>query len=256
MADDLYADFRSEDISSLVRIEKSSGQLSSVRKDLYPAMRAVHERISKECQNADEDDIKYELAVDKKKKLISNIKLVVELRMGKVASMALRGAMGVDLNSTVDQLPPEEKQFYEEVLESAKKLWSAPHKKKVVHIPELVPEETPAPVSVPAPEVPQTETPTEEPVPVQSEVPQPEPVPVAEIHVVDAVSEEQPQESDSDDNPDADCFDLVTVRMLETMEPFAGTERSYSLKKEDIVSLPKSLASILVGRKLAVILRT
>jgi DNA replication initiation complex subunit (GINS family) len=254
MADDLYADFRNEDISSLVRIEKSSGQLSSVRKDLYPAMRAVHERISKECQNADEDSMDYELAVDKKRKLVSNIKLVVEMRMGKVASMALRGAMGVDLNSTVDQLPPEEKQFYEEVLESAKKLWSAPHKKKVVHIPELVPEETPAPV--PAPEVPQTEAPAEEPVPVQTEVPQPEPVPVAEVHVVDAVSEEQPQESDSDDNPAADCFDLVTVRMLETMEPFAGTERSYSLKKEDIVSLPKSLASILVGRKLAVILRT
>ncbi len=255
MADDLYADFRNEDISSLVRIEKSSGQLSSVRKDLYPAMRAVHERISKECQNADEDSMDYELAVDKKRKLVSNIKLVVEMRMGKVASMALRGAMGVDLNSTVDQLPPEEKQFYEEVLESAKKLWSAPHKKKVVHIPDLVPEETPAPASVPVPEVPAAEMPAETPAPVETEMMQPETVPAAEVHVVDA-AEEKPQESDSDDNPDADCFDLVTVRMLETMEPFAGTERSYSLKKEDIVSLPKSLASILVGRKLAVILRT
>ena len=256
MADDLYADFRNEDISSLVRVEKSSGQLSSVRRDLYPAMRAVHERLSKECQNANEDDIQYELAVDKKKKLVLNIKLVVELRMNKVASMALRGAMGADLNYAVDQLPPEEKQFYEEVLESAKKLWSEPQKKKSVHIPELVPEEAPAPVPAPAAEVPQPEVPAAEPAPVETEVPQTEAVPVAEVHVVDASDTEQQPAEESDDNPDADCFDLVTVRMLETMEPFAGTERSYSLKKEDIVSLPKSLASILVGRKLAVILRT
>ena len=47
---------------------------------------------------------------------------------------------------------------------------------------------------------------------------------------------------------------MVTVRMTETVEPFAGTERNYSPKKEDVVRLPKSLASILVGRKLAVIL--
>ena len=249
MADDLYSDFTNQDISSLVRIEKASGQLSPVRKDLYPAMRAVHERVSKECETADVDSMDYDLKVDKKKKLVSNIKLVVEMRMGKVASMALRGAMGVDLNSTVDQLPPEERQFYSEVFESAKKLWSAPNKKRSVYTPDIVQETVPT-------EVPQAEMPVSEMPAADVAIPEApaETVPTAEVHVVPPMPEETVEESD--ENPDADCYDLVTVRMLETMEPFAGAERNYSLKKEDIVSLPKSLANILVGRKLAVILRT
>ena len=47
---------------------------------------------------------------------------------------------------------------------------------------------------------------------------------------------------------------MVTIRVTENVEPFAGADRNYSLKKEDVVRLPKSLASILVGRKLAVVL--
>ena len=251
MAEDIYSDFTSRDISSLVRVEKSSGQLSVVRKDLYTAMRAAHEKVSKECEAKDVDSMDYELKVAEKKKLVSNIKLVVELRMNKVASMALRGAMGVEVNSAVDQLPPEERQFYNEVFESAKKLWSVPSKKKVVYVPDIVPEtETPVP-KAPAEEPVVTETPAEQPV----EAP-PVEVPSVEVHVVPPVPEEEQPAEESDENPDADCFDLVTVRMLETVEPFAGIERNYSLKKEDIVNLPKSIAAILEGRKLAVILKS
>ena len=252
MADDLYSDFTSKDVSSLVRVEKSSGQLSVVRKDLYSAMRAAHERVSKECEAADVDSMDYDLKVDEKKKLVTNIKLVVELRMGKVASMALRGAMGVEVNSAVDQLPPEERQFYNEVFESAKKLWAAPNKKKVVYTPDIV--SGAVPVIEPEAEVPAQEMPVTEPAAVEKQSEIPAELPSAEVSVVEPAQEEQTEESD--ENPDADCFDLVTVRMLETVEPFAGTERNYSLKKEDIVSLPKSIATILEGRKLAVILRT
>lgn len=282
MAEDPYSDFKTEDVSSLMRIEKASGQLSEVRRDLYPAMLALQERIARECEKKDQESLDYDLMVDRKKKLLSNIKLVVEFRMSKVASMALRGAMGT-LN-TVENLPPEEREFYEEVLEAAKKIWNAPHKKKKeVRIPDIIPEETPAAVVPEAPAVTVPETPvraemtaadipvlpddgptemespddagdipfTEVPVP-QTDIP---PIPEEELtDTAPAVTVTEETEDEESENPYADCFDMVTVRMTETVEPFAGTERNYSLKKEDVVRLPKSLATILVGRKLAVIL--
>ena len=279
MAEDLYSDFTPEDVSSLMRIEKASGQLSEVRRDLYPAMLALQERIAREIEKKDVESLDHDLLVDRKKKLISNIKLVVEFRMNKVAAMALRGAMGT-LN-VVDSLPPEERKFYDEVLESAKVLWNSPHKKKkTVHIPEIIPDETEV-VPVPEPAVQEPvgdvselgaedipvipdEGPTEMVGP--DDVPFPDepgaaddipPIPEEELAAIPMPPAEVPEEpaaEEEDENPDAECFDTVTVRMIESVEPFAGTERNYSLKKEDVVRLPKSLATILVSRNLAVIL--
>lgn len=300
MAGEPYADLEPEDISSLMRIEKASGQLSEVRRDLYPAMRALQERMTRLCEKADPESLDYDLKRDRKKKLASNIKLVVEYRMNKVAAMALRGAMGT-LN-TVDNLPPEEREFYEECLESAKKLWNSPYTvKKTVYVPDIVTGEV-EPITEPEPEVkaesvvtepavqPAAETPAVMDEPTEMEAPPDEmleamfpdeppveempadipPIPEEELsgeapaadtpaaepqaEEPKAEAEEEQESEDTDENPYADCFDMVTVRMTETVEPFAGTERNYSLKKEDVVRLPKSLASILVGRNLAVIL--
>ena len=277
MAEEPHSDMELKDVTSLMRIEKASGQLSEVRKDLYPAMLALQKKIARECEMKDVSSLDYDLIADKKKKVNSNIKLVVEYRMNKVAAMALRGAMGT-LNST-DNLPPEEKQFYEQVLAAAKELWNAPHRQKAAYVPELIPE-----VHVPAPAVPEPEAevkeeipaevpavpegptemeppadmpeetiPEEPAAPVPAETPQvPEEEPVAEPV---QTAEEPVAEEEEDENPYAECFDMVTVRMLETMEPFAGAERNYSLNKEDVVRLPKSLATILIGRKLAVELK-
>ncbi len=288
MAGDTYSELRPEDVSSLMRVEKASGQLSEVRKDLYPAMLALQEKLTRECEMKDMESLDYDLLVDRKRKLISNIKLVVEYRMNKVAAMALRGAMGT-LN-VVDSLPPEEREFYEECLEAAKKLWNTPHKKKVVYIPDIVPPEPePEPVAEvqkpevaepePVKEMPAADIPVLDDGPTEMEAPPEEfmdeppiadipadipPIPEEELAAEEPVTAEpaaeqkpeaeEPEAEGTDENPYADCFDMVTVRMTETVEPFAGTERNYSLKKEDVVRLPKSLASILVGRKLAVIL--
>ena len=260
MPEEPYSDFTIEDVSSIVRMEKGSGQLSVVRKDLYPAMIALQEREARNCEKKSVDSLDYDLAVDRRRKLVSNVKLVVEYRMNKVAAMAIRGAMGTQ--NVVEQLPPEEKQYYEEVFEAAKKLWNAPYKKKkTVYTPEIVPSEVPATPDVP-------EIPAEELMPPEPEPPieilddmadimypdeQPAEVPAEPAPVAEGEVQVEPQE---EENPYADCFDLVTVRIIDTVEPFAGTERSYSLKKEDVVRLPKSLATILVSRKLAVILST
>lgn len=42
--------------------------------------------------------------------------------------------------------------------------------------------------------------------------------------------------------------DHVLVHVLEDLPPFAGIDTTYRLRKEDIVTLPKTIADILVGR--------
>ena len=42
--------------------------------------------------------------------------------------------------------------------------------------------------------------------------------------------------------------DHVMVHVLEDLPPFAGLDTTYSLKKEDVVTLPKTIAEILVSR--------
>ena len=42
--------------------------------------------------------------------------------------------------------------------------------------------------------------------------------------------------------------DHVLVHVLEDLPPFAGLDTTYHLKKEDVVTLPKTLAEVLVGR--------
>lgn len=290
MAGDDIGDLTFEELRSLHRVEKSSGQLSEVRRDLYPAMISLQERHTRECEryaSIDTDDMKYEAANEKRKKIISTSKIIVELRMNKVANMVLRSAMGA-LNS-VDNLPPEERGFYEDVLESAKKLWAARTKKvKTVTYPDIVEPEKPVHVPAPEPVVHEPVRPPEtpavpEPVKTEMEPPMDYPddmgdlyIPEEELGDVPPIPEEElngepatapaspetdsgevsmasPADSMEEDNPYADSEELVTIRMLGTLPSnFSGLDRDYSLKKEDIVRMPECIASILIRKNLAV----
>jgi hypothetical protein len=46
---------------------------------------------------------------------------------------------------------------------------------------------------------------------------------------------------------DAASEDLVLVRVLEDIPTFAGVDKDYKLKKEDIISLPKGIADTLLS---------
>jgi len=50
--------------------------------------------------------------------------------------------------------------------------------------------------------------------------------------------------------------DHVLVHVLEDLPPFAGIDTTYRLKKEDVVTLPKTIAQILVDRGKARIIQT
>lgn len=293
MAGEDGGDLTFEDLRYLQRNEKSAGTLCVIRRDIYPAMIALQERQTRECEryaSIDIDDMKYDTAAEKKKKIVSTSKSLVELRMSKVANMALRGAMGA-LN-VVDGLPPEEREFYENVLESAKKLWASRTKKvKTVTYPDIVePEKPVATESAPRIENRIAAPPVPEPVATEMEPPADLPDDMSDIYIPEeefgdlppipeeelagapqapaavpaaipeqeAVSEGEiavspPADEPQDDNPYADSDELITIMLLETLpSDFSGLDRDYSLKKEDVVRMPECMASILVRKKLAV----
>ena len=159
IGDTVDSDFTYEELSSIVRREKSSGSLSEVRLDLYPAMLRLLDKQSRECERQigiDIGSLASAAANERRKKIHQSIKLVVEHRMSKVAALAIRTAMGC-VNST-ENLPPEEKQYFESVLAASRMHWgNTERKKKNVVLMDL--ESVSRPVSEPTvPNVPVQET--------------------------------------------------------------------------------------------------
>ncbi len=56
--------------------------------------------------------------------------------------------------------------------------------------------------------------------------------------------------------PKTESRDAVVVHVLEDIPPFAGLDVSYHLRKEDVVSLPRGIAKVLVDRGKARLIQT
>ena len=270
-------------LSSVYRTEINSTSLTNIRKDFYTAVQELIEEQSKECDRLAQenpDSIVYDGANQRKKNMLMNLRKIVEKRMDKIAGMAMRGAMGA--NNVIDNLTPEEKEYYNSVLEASKVFWKLSEKKRKVMIsPDItkvdgpVVEKVPEPVvqnepiiekrpvsdDIPLSEIPMDDSPEEllpkeevvddeleeEPVPV--EVPLPEPI----AEIVQEPVEEPPAAPENVPNPLEGISDEenVIIRILEDLPPFSGLEWDYVLKKEDIVRMPAVLAKALINRGMA-----
>ena len=131
IGDTVESDFTFEDLTAIVRREKSSGSLSEVRLDLYPSMMRLLDKQSRECERQiglDIGSLASAAANERRKKIQQYIKLVVEHRMSKVAALAIRTAMGC-VNS-IENLPDEEKQYYSSVLSASQTHWMNTERRK------------------------------------------------------------------------------------------------------------------------------
>ncbi len=61
------------------------------------------------------------------------------------------------------------------------------------------------------------------------------------------IPEKQVCEEKEQDASEASPDDLVLVRVLEDVPTFAGVDKDYKLRKEDIISLPRNIAKTLVS---------
>lgn len=280
-----------EELSELYRVEMKSNALTQVRKDLFRAMANLLTslRLEYDRQMAlDPESVMCEGADQRRKKAERLVKDIVHLRTQKVCQMAIRGAMGG--RNTTDVLTEEERDYYEKVLELSKHLMSETDRLRgrrntvATHIDEVPPQppvQVPEPEPEPAPEqprrIPEEEIPFDdspddfgdepipdefdgfgdepfdehpaEPVHAQETVKKTEPEPMPEPPAVEAVQEPVHEEERSGE------LEPVLIRILEDLPEFAGPDRDYKLLKEDLVTLPRVLADVLVNSEKAVLIR-
>ena len=252
-----------DDLSAAYRTEKSSTQLTAIRKDFYTAAQQLIDSLSKECfrlMSENPDSVMYEGMVQKRRKAQENLKNVVWIRMDKISGMAVRGARG-SVN-VIDHLTNEEKEYYNRVLEDSKEFWKIHEGKKknlvtqdITEVKEPVKEQVPVVEDIPLSEIPVDDAPEEIVSPVveivddEETIPEPIPEEPAEEQIPEEIPEEVPV-SVPEAPPQEDIGEEgdVVIRILEDLPPFSGPEVDYYLKKEDIVRMPAILARILINQ--------
>ena len=265
-----------EELSEIYRVEKKSATLTTVRTDLYPAMA---ELLKNQRRDYDEElrknpeSVSAEGANIRRKKGVTLSRDIVDMRMGKICKMALRGAMG-ETHSLV-AMTAEEKAYYDAILALTKnhkalldrmsgnvrytnaKIVPFPAeapaepiqtvKEEFVEPQEVVPVPPEEPIPIPAEEV--IEEPPEEFVPMDGEFDMDEPEQEIPEDELDSMV---PPAQDAPIAEPEDAGECWTVRVLETLPtPIAGPVRNYTLTKEQVVRMPVELAQALINRGLA-----
>ncbi len=267
-----------DELSELYRVEMKSASLTMPRKDLFKAMANLLTTLRQDYDrqmSVDPDSIMTEGAEQRRKKANTLCKSIMATRTKKIAIMALRGAEGAknDLSCLTD----EEREYYDSVLDLTKRqlaeidrlrgkrvtietrIDEPPVRDAIVEkepeVPKTVIEEMPPIIEEEPfqeemdgfPEEAFDEEPFDDvpPMPVETEVPMEPEIPEAPVEI-----EPEPMvESENDE------LVPILIRILEDLPAFAGPDRDYKLSKEDLVTLPKVLADVLINSEKAALIR-
>lgn len=235
-----------EELTSLYRQERSSNSLSEIRHDFYPSLAEMISRTQREYEKAlanDPDSIVCEGLNQRRKKMMDIAQRIIDDRMVKIASMALKG--GVGYGSAFERLTAEERVLYQRILESFRSHREVlPQlRRRDFRIAELPAEAPPSPVERAVTEA--------EPEAVAEAAEDPGPFEDS----VDVGSTPETTEDVCDAVMDDDEKDNLVVRILQDLPTFSGPYRDYTLRKEDVVLMPRSLAEALISREAAIEVR-
>jgi DNA replication factor GINS len=209
------------DITKAYRNEERSTDVSEIRRDFYPALRAYLDALKRESEievRSSPYSVKASSLSNEIKKGMQKSQMVFQLRMKKIALMAVREALGGKAETS--KLTDEEMALFHSMVRSVSECKAislegeVPVPKKEETVCSLVEEESRKVVEQIHPEI-------------QGEAPKPAPpVPMTK-------KEEAAQT-------------LILVRILEDLPPFAGGDRTYKLRKDDIANMPAAIGCALV----------
>ena len=227
--------FTYDDLTEVYRREQRSKYITEVRKDLYLAIKQCMDEMKRESEREfgiDQFSMRAKLAAHQLSKFQEKASQVFEFRMEKILAMALRSAQGNRVSPS--RLTGEELEIFEKVSSLLKD-----RRVFMLEGPHLWEEEA-------APSPPPGEPEAAEPVPDLEVSPAPPPASVpASITPTPAIVV-----------PSGTSLEFVVLRILEDLPAFAGPDRNYELKKEDLVCLPILIAKALVARNKAVPVQT
>ncbi len=207
---DKKGDMGYEDIMTLFRKEYGSPQLAKVDPALYQKMSAYIRSLRKENEKeiaTNPGSPASMMLSDQLKKSTDKGKRVYELRQRKIALLALRKVAGD--NPDTGNLTPDELVLFSSLVSVLNA-----HRQRNADLDSTEPRPAPAGgvVQMPEPDVP------------------------SDDEAGDVKADEPEKESG-----------FTLVRVVEDVPTFAGVDRDYTLRKEDVVSLPKSVADTLAS---------
>ncbi|MDR2866263.1 MAG: hypothetical protein LBV13_02535 [Methanomassiliicoccaceae archaeon] len=213
-----------DDLTSAYRAEMKKPLLADVRKDLYHALLDMQAGIQKEYEreySSDPDSIMCEGINERRKKVNGLVQKVIDLRMEKVAMLALRASVGA--KNTLESLTHEEKEYYDSITAESKRHRAAVIKEKKGYvIPDISPGNADKKGDVPF---------------------------KADIgHEGEEMIESPHRNAEYKE-------DTIIIRILEDLPRIAGPDCDYDLKKEEVVRMPAALANALITHKKAVQLK-
>lgn len=206
-----------EELMSVHRQESGGRFLVKLSSDFYELLSKYLMALEERCSG--EKDIGGDISgmlLTQLKRAQEKSAEIYELRMRKIALMAMTGAFGAV--SRLDHATPEEI----EAFNTLKEFFIDHHKRIFGQGDVIAQEKTRQSVEPPA----------------QPEAPK------------DDSIEEKTEESEEQGKGQPE--EIVIVRILENLPAFAGADRNYQLKKEDLISLPRNIAEILVRHNKAV----
>jgi|GEM_PF-6892894 len=217
-------DLTFEDLTEIYRTEKKYQALSDVRKDLYPSLIRLRETARKDYEarcSEDPDSIICEGLNERRKNVARHVMTIIDLRMEKIAKMALLTSMGAD--DVTDKLTPEENEYYRSVVDGSKKLRALTKDGKGYTVKDIT----------------------------SADVGKKENIPNDTPKIAEDVKEERaerPRENADDET------DMMTVRILNDVPEIAGLDRDYSFRKGDVVRIPTVTANVLINHAAAAVL--
>jgi DNA replication factor GINS len=200
-----------EDIMGLFRQEAKSSQLTKVDPAIYEKMGSYIKVLRKESEREIALNPMSQASMmlnDQLKKAIEKAKRIYELRQRKISLLALRKVAGDSPDTT--SLTPDELVLFESITSVL-----GAHKDSNADFEELGPRFVEKRDVSLLPEAPGTKA-------------------------CEMKKEEREGEAESPE-------ELVLVRVLEDIPTFAGVDKDYKLKKEDIISLPRNIAETLLS---------
>ena len=205
-----------ERVTKIYREESSKKTLTRLEPDFYGKIaryiRALEGKASEEVGRAP-NSAKAMLLQDELRKVLKKREQIVQYRQRKIALLASSKANGGEADVT--GLATVEAELFDRLLATMSQARDLAF--------GVTPPTAPTPVSVPAAAPPSISAPTQAPVFQRLAEPPRKIAPPA------------PK-------------DLVVVHVLEDIPAFAGIDAKYTLKKEDVVTLPRALAKVLMDR--------
>jgi DNA replication factor GINS len=247
-----------EEVTEVYRKEQKTKNVTEIRKDFYPALRGLLDRLSRENEKemaADKFSAKADLLSNQMKKVSEKALQIFDFRAEKIMLSALRAAGGAKIE--VDRLTEEEKVLFGSVmlsLQERRALVLEFERKAREEIVQRSSQPERTSVAPPSGSAIPKSGPLEESIRLNEGIvaaPQDKGAP-EEIDEVDEETKEEISPAPMRKAIQKPVDEHLVLRILEDIPPFAGPGRDYRLSKEDVVTLPVAIARALIGKGKAV----